>query len=45
LSLAFLMAACLDILLMVDLIMFNLETNTVVESYDMIFGETTPLSS
>jgi hypothetical protein len=36
------MAFCLVIHLMVDLIVFNLETNTVVESYNVTFDETTP---
>jgi hypothetical protein len=36
------MASCLDIPLMADLIVFNLETNTVVESYDVTFNETAP---
>jgi hypothetical protein len=36
------MAFCLVIHLMVDLIVFNLETNTVVESCNVTFDETTP---
>jgi hypothetical protein len=42
LSLVLLMASFLAILLLVDLIMFNLETNTVVESCDVTFDETAP---
>jgi hypothetical protein len=37
-----LMAYCLAILLMVDLIVFNLETNTMLESCDVTFDETAP---
>jgi hypothetical protein len=36
------MASCLDIPHVADLIVFNIETNTVVESYDMTFDETAP---
>jgi hypothetical protein len=36
------MASCLAIPLMPDLIVFNHETNTVVESYDVTFDETAP---
>jgi hypothetical protein len=36
------MASCLDIPLMVDLRVFNLETNTIIESYDVTFDETAP---
>jgi hypothetical protein len=36
------MAFCLVIHLMVDLIVFNLETNTVVELCNVTFDETTP---
>jgi hypothetical protein len=36
------MASCYAIPLMADRIVFNLETNTVVESYDVTFDETTP---
>jgi hypothetical protein len=36
------MAFCLVIHLMVDLIVFNLETNTIVESCNVTFDETTP---
>jgi hypothetical protein len=36
------MAFCLDIPLMADLRVFNLETNTVVESCDVTFNETSP---
>jgi hypothetical protein len=42
LSLVLLMESCLAILLMVDLIVFNLETNTVVKSYNVTFDETAP---
>jgi hypothetical protein len=38
------MASCLDIPHVADLIVFNIETNTVVESYDMTFDETVPCS-
>jgi hypothetical protein len=40
LSLALLIASCLSILLMADFIVFNLETNTVVKSYDVAFDNT-----
>jgi hypothetical protein len=36
------MTFCLDIPLMTDLIVFNLETNTVVQSCDVTFDETAP---
>jgi hypothetical protein len=36
------MASCLDIPLMADLRVFNLETNTIIESYDVTFDETAP---
>jgi hypothetical protein len=36
------MASCLAILLIVDFIVFNLETNTIVESCDVTFDETAP---
>jgi hypothetical protein len=42
LSLALLMASCLDIPLMIDIIVFNLETNTIVELYDVTFDKTAP---
>jgi hypothetical protein len=42
LSLALLMASCLDITLMANLIVFNHETNTVVELCDVTFDKTTP---
>jgi hypothetical protein len=42
LCLVLLMAYCLAILLMVDLIVFNLETNTMLESCDVTFDETAP---
>jgi hypothetical protein len=42
LSLVLPMAFSLDTPLMADLIMFNLETNTVVESYDVTFDEFAP---
>jgi hypothetical protein len=42
LRLALLMASCLAILLMVDLIVFNLETNTVVESCVVTFDKIAP---
>jgi hypothetical protein len=40
LSLTLPMTSCLAILLMADLIVFNLETNTIVESCDVIFDVT-----
>jgi hypothetical protein len=36
------MASCLNIPLMADLRVFNLETNIVVESYDVTFDENAP---
>jgi hypothetical protein len=42
LCLVLLMAYCLAILLMVDLIVFNLETNTMLELCDVTFDETAP---
>jgi hypothetical protein len=42
LSLALPMASYLAILRMVDLILFNLETNTVVKSCDVTFDEIAP---
>jgi hypothetical protein len=36
------MAFCLDTPLMVDLIVFNLETNIVVESCDVTFNKSAP---
>jgi hypothetical protein len=39
LSLVLLMVICLDIPLMADLIVFNLETNTIVESCVVTFDE------
>jgi hypothetical protein len=40
LSFVHLMAFCLDIPLTVDLIVFNLETNTIIESCDVTFDKT-----
>jgi hypothetical protein len=40
LSLALLIAFCLGTILMTDHIVFNFETNTVVELYDVTFDET-----
>jgi hypothetical protein len=42
LSLTLLMAFCLAIPLMADLIVFNLQTNIVVESCDVTFDKTAP---
>jgi hypothetical protein len=42
LSLVLLMASCLAILLLADLIVFNLKTNTIVESSDVTFNEIAP---
>jgi hypothetical protein len=42
LSFVLLMVFCSVIHLMADLIVFNLETNIIIESYDVTFDETAP---